>query len=119
MIGGPVTEPRGEAGGFYVEVDFTSPNSFKLDVIVFDSHRDLERWLSNLRAARARFVKQCRSDPICRNSFEASGGTPKLPVQRVVGPVDYSAATDSPEGKLPLRTFERLVALASGTKRAG
>jgi len=116
VIGGPVLpKPRGEVVAFGVEVDFTSPNSFKFDVDVFETHRDLERWLTTERVDLARSLARCRLIPRCRLSLKRDG-IPKPPTERVVGRAVYSAATDIYGKKLPVAKFEALVALAAGLK---
>jgi len=113
VVGAAPAKPRGMVASFHVEVDFTSPRSFKLEVDVFDSHRDVERWLASERDDVKRFLVRCRRSASCRLSLERDG-TPKLPAERVVGPAVYSAATDIEGKKLPVARFEALVNLAAG-----
>ena len=113
VIGGTPSKPRGELAAFETEVDFTSPDSFKLQVVIFGAHADVERWFHGVRTAFVRGLTRCRLVASCRLRL-LRDGVPKLPVYRIVGPAFYSASTDNPAAKLPMKRFLTLVALASG-----
>jgi hypothetical protein len=113
VVGGTPSKPRGELAAFDTEVDFTSPDSFKLQVVIFDSHSEVERWFGGVRTALVRGLARCRLVASCRLRL-IRDGVPKLPAYRIVGPAFYSASTDNPAAKLPMRKFLALVALASG-----
>ncbi|HEY3921048.1 MAG TPA: hypothetical protein VGL76_02940 [Gaiellaceae bacterium] len=121
LINGPANVlPVGELANFSVKADFTSPDSFTLDIAVFASHEDLVQTAARQAAARRRAVRLCAQIPQCRafRRSRTSVASPTLVQQtatKVVGSVLYTAVEDSPAGKLPLPMFERLVALASGT----
>ena len=90
--------PRGAPSptqAFYIQVDFTSPHSFMLEVLVFGSPA------AAALAARDTLVA-CRASP-----FPAGCAHER---QRVVRSVLYSASVDPPV----VRDFGSVVALASG-----
>jgi hypothetical protein len=94
---GPLV-PRGAPSprqAFSIQVDFTSPHSFMLEVLVFASHA------AAALAARDTLIA-CRASP-----FPAGCAQER---QRVIGPVFYQAYTD----RSVVRDFKSVVALASG-----
>jgi hypothetical protein len=93
---------------FKVEVDFSSPRSFTLAVVVFRSPGAAA--LFEQKAAT-----QCNKIVSCKRLRSEERAHTR---QRVVGAAAYSAYTDYPTATLPVRDFEKAVALASGRASA-
>jgi hypothetical protein len=87
---------------YTVRVDFTTPRSFTLTVLVFRSPALARRFERS-------YEQQCRSIPQCKALL--SGGAR---LGRVVGPVVYSGLVDSGTAALAKDRLDRLVSIAEG-----
>ena len=86
-----------------VRVDYTSPRSFTLTVLVYRTPELAQRFERS-------YEKQCNSIPQCK-ALLRSGAR----LGRVVGPVVYSALVDRGTKPLSKARFDRIVSIAEGT----
>ncbi len=93
---------------FRIRVDYTSPGSFSLYVVVFASPADAA--ITVKRAAAA-----CNASARCRAYQRQQQRTYR---QKVLGAVVYSATSDDGHSIVPTARFDRLVAIASGRSTA-
>jgi hypothetical protein len=82
-----------------VKVDFTSPKSFTLTILVFATVRQARRWERS-------YERQCAQIPACK----AQGGAR---VGRVEGNVVYSAQSDDFKTPVSKERLDQIVAIAS------
>ena len=99
----PAPPPR-PVRTFQVRVDFTSPRSFSLYVVVFASPAD-----ATLTVERA--AAKCDASAQCR-AYQRQDR--QIYRQKVLGAVVYSATSDDGHSIVPVSRFDRLVAIASG-----
>jgi hypothetical protein len=88
---------------FWVQVDWTSPQTFRLQVLVFRSPAEADGAAGVIAAESAAACKRSAARARCTSAYQ----------QRLSGPVVYTAYTEGQKQKLD---FTHLVALASGKR---
>jgi hypothetical protein len=104
---GSLTNPPIPEQAFTVEIDPKSPESFTVTVLVFHSTADAKLFTKHNNAA-------CKALAACRKAQKANYGQGR---QRNIGSVIYGATSDSGTSVVPVKSFQRIIALAQGTSK--
>jgi hypothetical protein len=106
LIGSPSDPPIPEEA-FTVAIAPKSPESFTVTVLVFHSTKDAKLFLTHNAAA-------CKALAVCRKAQKANYGQGR---QRNIGSIIYGATSVSGISVVPVKSFQKIIALAQGTSK--
>lgn len=106
LIGSPSDPPIPEEA-FTVAVAPKSPESFTVTVLIFHSTKDAQLFLKHNAAA-------CKALAVCRKAQKANYGQGR---QRNIGSVIYGATSVSGISVVPVKSFQKIIALGQGTSK--
>jgi hypothetical protein len=106
LIGSPSDPPIPEEA-FTIAVEPKSPESFTVTVLIFHSTKDAKLFLKHNAAA-------CKALAVCRKAQKANYGQGR---QRNIGSVIYGATSVSGISVVPVKSFQKIIALGQGTSK--
>jgi hypothetical protein len=106
--------PNGQITAFDVQVEFASPRSFHVYIAVFATHREAVDYRTAGVASRETGVARCEKIPSCRTTLKGSSHEAMFGIERIIGPVFYSASPDKRTGTIPAAPLAQFLASISG-----